>query len=58
VWLMKATYIEGEWQPVEQSQLSDEDVLHFERLIPIIRQLKKELSGKVENELNYRSPSL
>lgn len=49
--LMKAAYIEREWQPIEQSQLSNEDVLHFEKLIPIIQQLKKELSGKVENEM-------
>ena len=39
--LMRATYVEGEWESVEISQLSAEDVKHFEQFIPIIGQIEE-----------------
>ncbi len=37
--LMRAAYVDGEWESVETSQLTAEDVAHFEKLFPIIGHL-------------------
>ncbi|GET44345.1 hypothetical protein MiSe_91710 [Microseira wollei NIES-4236] len=48
--LMRATYVEGEWESVETSQLTAEDVAHFEQFIPIIGQIKELEKGACDRQ--------
>ncbi|WP_226594140.1 hypothetical protein [Microseira wollei] len=47
---MRATYVEGEWESVETSQLTAEDVAHFEQFIPIIGQIKELEKGACDRQ--------